>query len=583
MKDNILKRIKIAYYIVLAVFVILMMRLWQIQILQGKEYREIDKQNRIRILSIPASRGVIFDRNGVPLVKNIPTFDLTVRKEDLNKRPEYLKKLGMLIGMEVDYLKSRLKKNHGQPFIPLVIKKDISFKEVAKIEARKLDIPGVQVNVVEGREYVFGTSTAHLLGYIGVEEKRSFPVVSEPFVGKSGIEKIYDHVLRGMPGRKVIEVNASGDIIRTVRIYRPLRGRDIDLTIDINLQIEADRAMKGKSGAIVAMNPKNGEILALYSAPSFNPNLFSRGISEKEWNRLLNDPRRPLINRTIQSTYAPGSTFKIVTAIAGLAEGIITGRTRYYCSGGLYLGRLFRCWKSEGHGSVDLYRAIVESCDVYFYEIGKRIDIDTLAQYAFDLGLGRKTGIELEGESTGIVPTTKWKRTATGQEWYKGETLNTAIGQGYLSVTPLQMARLMSAIVNGGKLYKPYLIRRYGDDTEPENILRIRQEYLQMIKDALVGVVEEKNGTGYLARSEIVSIGGKTGTTQVIGVDEDVKEVPEQYRDHAWFVAYAPVNDPEIVVVVFVEHGGHGSTGAAPIAKRIIETYFEGHPRKSIL
>ncbi len=583
MKDNVLKRLRIAYYIVLAVFVILIMRLWQIQILQGREYKEIDKQNRIRILTIPASRGVIFDRNGVPLVKNIPTFDLTVRREDLNKSPEDLKRLGLLIGMKVEYLKSRIERDHLQPFMPLVIKKDISFKEVAKIEAKKSDIPGVQVNVVEGREYVFGTSTAHLLGYIGVEEKMTSPVVSEPFVGKAGIEKVYNTVLSGIPGKKIIEVNAAGDIIRTVRIYRPIRGQDINLTIDINLQLEADRVMKGKSGAIVAMNPRNGEILALYSAPSFDPNLFSRGISEREWKGLLSDPRRPLINRAIQSTYAPGSTFKIVTAIAALEEGIITGQTRYYCSGGIYLGRLFRCWKSEGHGSVDLYKAIVESCDVYFYEIGKRMDINTLAQYAFDLGLGKKTGIELEGESMGIVPTTEWKKTAIGEEWYKGETLNTAIGQGYLSVTPLQMARLVSAIVNGGRLYRPYLIKKPENNLEPESILKIKQEYLKMIRDALVGVVEEEKGTGYLARSDIVSIGGKTGTTQVIGVDEDIKEVPRQYRDHAWFVAYAPVNDPEIVVVVFVEHGGHGSTGAAPIAKRIIETYFEGHPRGSTL
>jgi penicillin-binding protein 2 len=363
-----------------------------------------------------------------------------------------------------------------------------------------------------------------------------------------------------------------------VRIQRPVKGTDIKLTIDADLQVEAEKSLAGRAGAVVAMKPDTGELLAIASAPSFDPNLFVRGIDYKNWEKLIKDPKKPLLNRAIQSRYPPGSTFKIITALAALEEGLVTKRTSYYCNGSIYFGRVFRCWKKEGHGRVHLHEALVESCDVYFYEVAKRLDIDTLAQYAFDFGLGSETGIDLEGEIRGIVPGTWWKLKNKNEKWYKGETLNTVIGQGYLSVTPIQMARLTSAMVNGGKLYRPYFLVDPGREIETENVAKVNPENIELIKRALMNVVSGRKGTGRLAQSSVVDIGGKTGTTQVVGGVSDYREmknIPEKFRDHAWFVAFAPENEPEIVVSVFVEHGGHGSTGAAPIAKKIIEKYYK--------
>ncbi len=291
--------------------------------------------------------------------------------------------------------------------------------------------------------------------------------------------------------------------------------------------------------------------------------------------RLIKDRHKPLLNRAIQSQYAPGSTFKIITAIAALEEGIVTEHTKFYCRGSIMFGRQFKCWKKGGHGSVDLHKAIVESCDVYFYEVGKKIDIDILSQYAFGYGFGQLTGIGLEGEVAGIVPTRRWKEEVKGERWYKGETLNTVIGQGYLSVTTLQVASMMAAVVNGGKLYEPYLVMGSGNGIRSDSMKKIKPAHIKLIKDALHGVVTEKKGTGRIVRSDLVSIGGKTGTTQVVG-GSDRKDIPEKFRDHAWFVAFAPVDDPRIVVSVFVEHGGHGSTAAAPIAGKIIEIFYKG-------
>jgi penicillin-binding protein 2 len=398
-------------------------------------------------------------------------------------------------------------------------------------------------------------------------------IPGETFIGQYGVEKNYDEILRGKPGKKIIEVDAVGSIIKIVRIQKPVNGRDIKLTIDIDLQIEAEKSLQGKTGAVVALRADTGAVLALASSPSFDPNMFVRGIDYKDWKKLINDHQKPLINRAIQGQYAPGSTFKIITALAALEQGVITKDTRYYCKGSLFFGREFGCWKKEGHGYIALHDAIVESCDVYFYEIGKKLDIDALAQYAMGYGLGRPTGIKLDGELPGIVPTSGWKLETKGERWYTGETLNTAIGQGYLSVTPVQMARLTAAVVNGGSLYEPYLVT---DASGPraENIVSVTPYYADIIKKAMLGVVSDEHGTGWKARSNIVRIGGKTGTTQVVsGITKD-KKIPVRFRDHAWFVAFAPEEQPQIAVAVLVEHGGHGSTGAAPIAKKIVEAYY---------
>jgi penicillin-binding protein 2 len=575
------KRINIAIIIVIVLFSIFAFRLWQLQILKGKDYKKIDERNRLRVLNIPAPRGIIYDRNGRALVKNIPSFDIEVVKEDMPRGREVLSDLSDLMGMKYRSIVSILEKGDSRPFKPVVLKQDVSFREVAKAEAGKVDFPGLQVSIVAGREYIYGHSASHILGYLGTPGTQllSTPEYSgvppDSFVGQFGVEKIYDSTLMGKAGKKVIEVDALGSIMKVVRIQRPVKGHDIKLTIDIDLQIEAEKSLKGKAGAVVALKPDSGEILVLASSPTFDPNLFVRGIKEKEWRRLVKDPGKPLLNRAIQSQYPPGSTFKIITAIAALEEGIIDKETRFYCSGSIYFGRIFRCWKAAGHGDVDLYKAIVESCDVYFYEIAKQFQIDKLARYAFGLGLGRKTGIRLEGEAAGIVPTEAWKLQTRHKRWFTGETLNTVIGQGYVSATPIQMASMMAAVVNGGKLYQPYLLADAEQKGRVRSTINISPEHIKIIREALMGVVNDESGTGKNAYSDMVSIGGKTGTTQVIGGASRQNNVPEKFRDHAWFVAFAPAVDPQIAISVFVEHGGHGSTGAAPIAKRIIEEYFK--------
>lgn len=575
------KRITVALYIAIFVFSLFLLRLWHLQIIKGAEYRKIEERNRLRVIDIPAPRGIIHDRNNRPLVKNIPSFDISVVKEDIPKDDKTMSALGRIVGLMPDDITKRLTGTSAKPFEPVVLKQDVSFEDVAKVEAIKMDFPGLQVDVVGSREYLYAHSVSHVIGYLGrlslkqLSAPEYSEVPKESFIGQLGAEKIYDGTLRGIAGKKIVEVDALGSIVRIVRIQRPVKGRDIRLTIDIDLQTEAEKSLRDKAGAVVALKANTGEILALASAPSFDPNLFVRGIHYDAWKSLVRDPQKPLLNRAIQSQYPPGSTFKIITAIAALEQGLITEDTTYTCYGSIYFGRRFRCWKRGGHGIVDLRKAIVESCDVYFYEVAKELHIDALAQYSFGFGLGRPTGVELEGEVSGIVPTSRWKLETKKEKWFKGEMLNSVIGQGYLSVTPIQMARLMAAVVNGGKLYEPYLLM--DSDANAGGVARvtIKPEIAELIKKALLGVVTDEKGTGRRAQSKFVDIGGKTGTTQVVGGATDEDDLPHKFRDHAWFVAFAPGENPQIAVAVFVEHGGHGSTGAAPIAKSIIEAYYK--------
>jgi len=569
------RRIFIGIYIAIFLFAILFFRLWYLQVVKGGGYKKIAEHNRLRIIKTPAPRGIIYDRNGNILVNNIPSFDISVIRDALPRDTETLLALGRLLALSPDEIKKKLERTPTDLSESVKLKQNVSLEEVARIEVRRIDFPALQIDVVVSREYLYWQFASHVIGYLGrltLEQTRNpdyRDVPHEAFIGQWGIEKVYDRILRGKAGKKIVEVDALGRVVRVIGSQRFDKGNDIRLTIDINLQMVAEDALAGKTGAVVALDPNTGEILVLVSAPSFDPNLFARGINYEDWQALLNNPLKPLLNRAIQSQYPPGSTFKIITAIAGLEKGVITKDTTVDCGGSINIGRVFRCWKDEGHGHVDLHRAIVESCDVYFYEVGRRLGIDTLARYASDYGLGKPVKIELDGAKSGLVPSSEWKLRTMRQKWYMGETLNTAIGQGYLNVTPLQMAQLMAAVINGGKLYRPHLIK--GADILIEKEISIMQETIDFIKKALVGVVNEGGGTGRSAYSDIVTIGGKTGTAQVIGGERALGE----YKDHAWFVAFAPEENPQIVVAVFVEHGGHGGTTAAPIAKKVIEAYFK--------
>ncbi len=571
------KKITVAFYIVISVFSIFLLRLWYLQIIKGDEYRMIDERNRIRVIDIPAPRGIIYDRNNTPLVRNILSYDISMIREDIPDDTETLTELGRLIGLSAENI-LKLEKVAGSPYETVRLRRNISFKEVARIEARKTDFPGLQVDVNSAREYLYGHTASHLLGYLSnpTPKQLSQPefsnVPKQDFIGQYGIEKSYDSKLRGVAGKKIVEVDARGSIIKFVRIQRPLKGQDIRLSMDINAQLEAEKSLQGQAGAVVALKADTGEVLAMASAPSFDPNLFVAGIEQGEWMELINNPDKPLMNRAIQNQYPPGSTFKTITTLSALETGLVSEHTSVYCGGSTYFGRTFRCWKGGGHGRVDTHRSIVESCDVFFYEIGKKINIDTIAHYASDFGLGSLTGIELDGEAAGNLPSTEWKLKAKKEKWYQGETLSVAIGQGYLTVTPIQMARLTAGLVNGGRIYKPHLLA--GEAPVLERTIDVDSRNLNFIRKAMLGVVYEDEGTGSRARSNVVSIGGKTGTAQVIGGVAKGKSRADQHQDHAWFIAFAPEYNSQIATAVFVEHGGHGGSAAAPIAKRVIEAYF---------
>lgn len=578
--------IRIASIVIIGLFILFTVRLWQLQILQGKEYRKISTENMLRIIKIPAPRGIIYDRNGIPLVKNSPYFYASLMPEHLENVD--IHSLAEILGINSNDINAKINKKRMNPFEPIKLKEGLTFTEIAAVEARRSDFPGLIIDIDMSREYLYGDVGAHLIGYLGKlnpsqsKDPEFRDVPPDAFIGQWGAELLFDRSLRGTFGERIIEVDALGREIRPLQDKPPVKGDDLRLSIDINLQKAAEEMFADRAGALVALNPNTGEVLGFISKPSFDPNKFARGISYDQWIELNQNKKLPMLNRALQSQYPPGSTFKIVTAIAALNEGVITPETKVTCSGGINYGAWrFGCWKKNGHGTIALHRAIVESCDVYFYEAGKRVGIDKLAEYARRLGLGSETGLPLVKERAGLIPDTKWKLEKRNQQWYLGETFNAAIGQGYVAVTPMQMAQLMSAVANGGFIYTPTIIKL---ETLPAAVRKadIKQETLELVKKGLYGVVNEAGGTGGASRSKIVIVGGKTGTAQVVGIRKSSNLLPERFRDHAWFVAFAPVEKAEIALCAFVEHGGHGGAAAAPIAKLAIEGYFKNKEAERI-
>lgn len=572
------EKILILSYIVIAAFLFLGMRLWQLQILRGNEYRKLSEANRLRIVNIPAPRGIIFDRNGIPLVKNSPYCYASVIPDEFDKTRVDL--LAKVLDVPVEEISEKINRTDLSPFVPIRLKQGLSLRDIAYIEARRSDFPGLIIEAEVNREYPYGDVGSHLLGYLGKpspsqsKEPAFKDIPPDIFIGQWGVEKLFDNSLRGIPGKRIIEVNALGKEIRMLQETPPVKGKDITLSIDINLQKEAETAFGERAGALVAIQPDTGEILGLISKPSFDPNLFTRGIDSDTWTTITKDKSNPMLNRALQSQYPPGSTFKIVTAIAGLEEGVINPDTKVNCRGGIRYGNWnFGCWRKHGHGVISLHRAIVESCDVFFYEVGKRLGIDKIYAYATGLGLGRKTGIDLGNERQGLIPNTKWKLENRKLPWFLGETFNAAIGQGYVGVTPIQQAEMISTVANGGILYRPNLVK--GTQPIVSGRVKIDPENLEIVKKGLFGVVNEPSGTGSASKSYLTNIAGKTGTAQVVTVRKGGQYSSEKFRDHAWFVAFAPVEKPEIALAVLVEHGGHGGATAAPIAKTAIEAYMK--------
>ncbi|MCX8026269.1 MAG: penicillin-binding protein 2 [Thermodesulfovibrionales bacterium] len=569
------RKLTIASYLIIAVFVIIILRLWQLQILEGDRYKKLSETNRLRIIKTPAPRGIIYDRNGIPLVKNVPFFSVLLSPDAIDDID--LDALARLLNMSKEELSEKVNRKDISPFVPIKLKMGISFEEVARIEAHKSDFQGLFVETEVGRQYLFGKTASHLIGYLGkikqsqISDLKDFP--ADALIGQWGAEAVYDKELRGTPGGKVVEIDAIGRELRLISENQPVKGKDIYLSIDIRLHKAIHEAFGNKAGAVVAFKVDTGEILALESLPSFDPNLFAKGISNADWQSLINDPKKPMLNRALQSQYPPGSTFKMITALAALEEDVVKTDWSVNCTGGLTYGSwTFGCWKKGGHGGVNFHRAIVESCDVYFYEIGKRLGIEKIHKYATAFGLGKETGINLTPvvEKKGLIPNAKWKSEVKKLQWYLGDTFISSIGQGFVLATPIQMARMTAAIVNGGYLISPTLLK---DEKGQTTKIDVSDDNLNRIKMAMAGVVNEGGGTARTAMSSIVQIGGKTGTSQVVGKKKGL--TGEKYMDHAWFIAFAPVKDSEIALSVFVEHGGGGGAVAAPIAKRVIEAYYK--------
>ncbi len=590
--------------LVLLAFAVLMVRLVYLQLVEGTEYSRLSEINSIRLQDIDAPRGLIFDRNGQMLVDNRPSFDLHIILKDAKPLDKTLEKLGRIIGESPDALKEKIKNNKRRgPYTPQLIQEDIGRDLLAAIEVHKYDLPGVVVHVSPRRHYLFSSFAAHLLGYVGeisAEELHSKPyeeLKGGDFIGKSGVERAFEPFLRGKRGGRQVEVNATGQVVRVLETVDAQAGHNLVLTIDHALQSEAEKLLEGKSGAAVAIDPNNGEILAMASSPAYDPNWFVIGMRQGQWQSLITNPFRPLENKAVQAEYPPASTYKIVTAIAGLEEGVINAGTTMFCPGYYRFGnRVYRCWKHSGHGEVDVVKALTQSCDVFFYQVGEALGVDTLAKYAGQLGLGRLTGIDLPQESKGLMPTKQWKLKRFGEPWQGGETLSIAIGQGFNLVTPLQMAVLVATVGNGGTRYKPRLVHRADPVVQGESFnlepevaaqLKISDTTMSLVHKGLWDAVNDRRGTAWHSRLKDIEFSGKTGTAQVVGRPpegiEDEDQINELHKDHAWFVAYAPSVNPSIAIAVIVEHGEHGSSAAAPVASRMIQTYLGGDADVSVL
>ena len=582
------------------VFLMLLLYFWKLQVLDHSLYQRLADNNRIRLIDMPATRGIVTDRNGVILADSSPDYSLALVPEDMTGDPEAeILSLADLLGRDGAQAVGRFKRNAtNAPYRAVTVFEHINSEEVALFEVNQDRFPGFLLMVVPRRYYPFGKIAAHLFGYVGEISREQLDSGEFPgtrkgdTVGKYALEKAYDSYLRGKDGGRQVEVDARGRELDVLGATEPIPGANVTLTLDIRLQKALELELWDKRGSGVLMNARTGEILAMVSRPAFDPNEFSMRLTSDRWGEIVKDPGHPMQSRAMQGMYPPGSTFKVVTAIAALMEQSIDPDEELFCSGGYYYGRrVYRDWRPGGHGKVDLHKGIVESCDVYFYQLGERSGIDALARWAAVLGLGTKTGIDIPGEADGLVPSPDWKKKARGEVWYPGETLSASIGQGFVLVTPLQLTSLYGIIARRGVHMDPYLVSRVEDiggnelyrrDPTVKRESEVPVEVFERVIRALEGVVLEERGTGRVAQIAGVPVAGKTGTAQVVRLQEipqgEEEDVPYELRDHGWFAAFAPVNRPEVVSAVVVEHGGHGSTSAAPIVARLIKKYGELYP-----
>ena len=598
-RQRIADRILAVQYGVVALFVVLALSFWYLQVVQYSKFWELAENNHQRVLPLRAPRGVVFDRNGRILIENRDAYNISILREHSPDLDRTVRMLAELTGADEQAMREILRRTRNHPrYQPIPVIEDATVSQVASVVAHRLDfeLPDVIVERVPSRRYPKDELAAHLFGYVG--EASESQVVSDglrvgDMVGQSGIERAYNSVLMGQDGARRVVVNSVGREIRTIQEEPPSEGRRVKLTIDYDLQRAAEEGFRklGYNGAAVVLDPRSFEVLSYVSLPAYDPNAFATGVDRVLWASLNTNRLRPLQNRPIQGLYSPGSTFKIVVATAALEEGIVTPDYKVFCSGGAtFYGRYFQCHLKGGHGWVDMRHAIEKSCNVYFYTLGNKVGIDNLAKWANALGLGVKSGIDLPNEVEGIVPSTAWKRAKRGEKWYAGETISVSIGQGQLSVTPLSLAEMIATVANGGTRYTPHVVKEEYDGHEwkavppppPQSTAVLKPETVAALHDGLWLVVNGA-GTGGRGRIEGRDVCGKTGTAQVISIQgaKAAKGKTEMdLRDHGWFLFFAPRDNPEIAGMMFAEHAEHGYL-AAPIAKYVMETYFakkEGRP-----
>lgn len=561
--------------VILVAFTILIIRIAYLQIIKGDYYRKVSENNRIRLIPIVASRGMIYDRNGKILVQNIPSFNITIiqlgySQEEILQTLIKLKKI-VPINLKESIAKILTKKN--RPFEPVVIIPDVDRETLTKVAERITELPGVIIQVNPKRYYTTADLCAHISGYIGEISKQELAKNSNErykygdLIGKSGLEGYYDTFLKGYDGGKQIEVNARGKQLQVLGDMEPIPGNNLFLTIDSRLQEIASESLGDRAGAVVIMNPNNGEILAMVSKPNFDPNMFLTRMTPAQVEKIFTDERYPLLNRNIQALYSPGSVFKIIVTASALENNIINESTTRFCGGVYWLGnRRFICFQREKHGEMNVISALAHSCNIFFYQIGLKLGVDKISTFAKEVGLGEKTEIDLPFEASGLVPTPIWKKNKYKEGWYLGDTINLSIGQGHILSTPLQLANSLSVIVNGGRVFKPFIVKKMVDSSgnvkifNPviRRIIPLSEQTQQILFKGLESVVT--NGTGQKAYLSYLRVGGKTGTVQ-----------NPTGEDHALFVCFAPVDSPKVVISIIVEHGGKGGMEAVPVARRILE------------
>jgi penicillin-binding protein 2 len=590
-----------------ALFAILAVSFWVLQVVQHQQFNEMAENNHQRTLALRAPRGLIFDRDGKVMVENRNSYSISIVREHTKNLPRTIKLLAQVLGIEEPAVKTIVDRHRREPtYRPIVIIQDATLSQVAAVIARRLDfeLPDVVVERVPTRSYP-DTMGAHLFGYVGevsdAQVAENTALKSGDLTGQSGIERVYNQYLIGDDGAKRVVVNSVGREIRTLEEVQPTEGKRLQLTIDYDVQKAIEDAFKvadqdgiATAGAAVVLDPRNGEILGYTSRPSFDPNAFAAGIDRRALASLNTDEDKPFQNRAIQGRYSPGSTFKMAVALAGLEEGIVTPDFKVYCPGHAnFYGREFHCWmdRKGGHGSIDMRRAITESCDVYFYTVANMLGVDKINKWATALGMGELSGIDLPNEVQGLVPSTEWKRQKMHEKWYAGETISVGIGQGQVSVTPVSMAVYMATLANGGTRVTPHLLKQIDDGSgwKPapapavKRTVEIEPEKLEVIKDGMWGVVNTPRGTGIRAQVAGHDVVGKTGSAQIIsaqGRAAAANKTARNLRDNGWFVFFAPKENPRIAGVVFLEHGIHGGN-AARVTHHILETFFakaDGRP-----